>query len=405
MSSVTEAPIEAAGPPARWADPLGCLRGDASGLFNVRLPGEDDPRRADVRAWIAENPQPTPKELYEAGYMVPHFPPPYGLGASPTQVLIIDEELRHAGIRRPPNWQLVRGYVGPLILQAGTPQQIDRHLRRMLMAEERWCQLFSEPEAGSDLASLTTRAERDGDAFVINGVKTWSSGAERSDFGLLVARSKASENKHRGISLLIVPMDAPGISMQPVYNTRGFAGWNMVYFDDVRIPDTNLLGTEDDGWATTRTVLANERLSMSSNEGLVWGNGPSFEELLAHAQDLHSRRPLPRHVTSRIAAGYVQAVALHVMRMQALGSVGQDKIADVVPEVRRTLIDDHGQQMIELWRDLSGPAGVWETPVPDDPTSEAFSASYHLGRAVTIGGGTAQIQRNILAERHLGMPR
>lgn len=391
--------------PARWSDPLGRLRGESSGLFNVRLPAEDDPRRHEVRDWIARNPEPSPVALYEAGYMVPHFPPPYGRSAEPAEVLIIDEELRHAGIERPPNAQLVRGYVGPLILQAGTPHQIEKYLRRMLTTEDRWCQLFSEPEAGSDLASLTTRAERDGDSFVVNGVKTWSSRAQFADYGLLVARSRPTESKHRGISLLIVPMDAPGITMHPVYNVRGEPAWNMVYFDDVRIPDTNLVGIEDDGWATTRTVLANERLSMSSNEGLVWGNGPSFEELLEYARTLHARHPLSSATSQRLASGYIQAIALHVMRMQALGSVGQDKTAGIVPEVRRTLIDDHGQQMIELWRDLSGPCGVWETPEPEDATGALFAAFYHLGRAVTIGGGTAQIQRNILAERALGMPR
>jgi 3-oxochol-4-en-24-oyl-CoA dehydrogenase len=404
MSSVENwAPV--GGAPARWTDPLGRIRGEASGLFNVRLPSDDDPRRAEVRAWIADNPQPTPVELYEAGYMVPHFPPPWGRGASPAEVLIIDEELRHAGIARPPTAQLVRGYVGPLILQAGTPDQIERYLRRMLTTEDRWCQLFSEPEAGSDLASLTTTAGRDGDSFVVNGVKTWSSGAERSDYGLLVARSQVTDSKHRGISLLIVPMNTPGISMRPVHNVRGDSAWNMVYFDDARIPDTNLVGVENDGWATTRTVLANERLSMSSNEGLVWGNGPSFEELLDYAQTLDEQRPLSRSLTRRLADGYIQAIALHVMRMQALGSVGQDRIAGIVPEVRRTLIDEHGQQMIELWRDLSGPRGVWENPEPEDPTATSFSFFYPLGRAVTIGGGTAQIQRNILAEVHLGMPR
>jgi alkylation response protein AidB-like acyl-CoA dehydrogenase len=403
MSSLAN--LEVTGAPARWTDPLGRLRGEASGLFNVRLPGDEDPRRAEVRAWIAGNPDPTPVELYEAGYMVPHFPPPFGTSAEPAEVLIIDEELRHAGIRRPPNSQLVRGYVGPLILQAGTQEQIDTYLRRMLTTEDRWCQLFSEPEAGSDLASLTTRAERDGDSFVVNGVKTWTSGAERSAYGLLVARSQQTDSKHKGISLFIVPMDAPGISMQPVHNVRGDNAWNMVYFDDVRLPEGNLIGIENDGWKTTRTVLQNERLSMSSNDGLVWGNGPSFEELLSYGQALHARRPLSRALTGRLAEGYVQAIALHVMRMQALGSVGQDKIAGIVPEVRRTLIDDHGQQMIELWRDLSGPRGGWETPEPEDPTAQAFSAFYHLGRAVTIGGGTAQIQRNILAETRLGMPR
>lgn len=402
--------------PPVWEDnEFGRPRGEASTLFNLRLPGDDDPRRAEVRSWLAEHPDPTPTELYEEGYMVPAWPEPYGRNAGAAEVLIIDEELRRAGIVRPGQGQMVRGYIGPLILQYGTAQQIKKHLRRMLAFEERWCQLFSEPEAGSDLASLVTRAQLDGDHYVVNGVKSWSSSADRADHGLLLARTSRGERKHQGISLFILDMQTPGVQLDPVWDVNGNRGWNMTYFEDVRIPVENLIGAQDEGWGITRNVLANERLSMSSMAGLVWGFGPSFEDLMHYARRVHDVQPLTTDLRERLAQGFIEATALHVMRMQALGNVGQARTTDMVPEVRRTLIDDNGQSMLEFWRDLHGASGVLDHPglLSDSTTgSEALTAlteifvdSYPRSRVVTIGGGTGEIQRNILAEYVLGLPR
>ena len=399
--------------PPVWDDPeLGKPRGDASTLFNLRLPGDDDPRRQEVRRWLVENPDPTPLELYEAGYMVPAWPEPYGRGASGTEVLIIDEELRNAGIVRPEQGQRVRGYMGPLILNHGTPEQIEKYLVRMLSFEDRWCQLFSEPEAGSDLASLTTRAELQEDHYVVNGAKTWASGADHSEYGLLLARTSRGDRKHQGISLFILDMSTPGIHLDPVYNVNGHRGWNIAYFDDVRVPVENRIGPQDDGWAITRNVLANERLSMSSLAGLIWGMGPTFEDMLTYARQIQEVQPLAHDVRERLAQGFIEATALHVMRVQALGSVGQARSTDLVPEVRRTLIDDNGQSMLELWRDLHGASGVLNRPphLDDVPgaspvLTDAFTEAYPRSRVVTIGGGTGEIQRNILAEYVLGLPR
>ncbi|WNI19000.1 acyl-CoA dehydrogenase family protein [Actinacidiphila sp. ITFR-21] len=378
-------------------------RGESTTLFNVRLPGDDDPRRQAVRRWLQEHPRPSGPELLDAGYMVPHWPRPWGIDASGGHVLVIDEELRRAGVTRP-DFPLSRGYVGPLVLEVGTPAQIDRYLRPMLTGEEVWCQLFSEPEAGSDLASLTTRAERDGTDYVVNGTKIWTTHGHLSQYGLLLARTSAEGAKHQGISVFICPMDHPAVTLHPIHNMEGEHKWNMVYFNDLRLPAENLLGVENDGWPMARRVLANERMQMSSLDGLAWGHGPSYTDLLRYARAAYGGKPLPDDLRQRITDGYTQALSLHVMRVQALGRVGYRPETGVVPEVRRTLADDHGQRMLELWRDLHGAAGVVLAP-GDDPAGLPFAENYFYARALTIGGGTAQIQRNVLAERVLGMPR
>jgi alkylation response protein AidB-like acyl-CoA dehydrogenase len=319
--------------------------------------------------------------------MVPHWAPPWGLDASASDLVIINSELERAGVQRP-DYKLARDFVGPLIMASGTGEQRDRYIRPMLTGEEIWCELFSEPEAGSDLASLTTRATRDGDDYLISGVKTWTSQGHLAAFGLLLARTDPGAAKHRGISCFICPMDAPGLTLQPVYSMEGEHKWNLVYLDDVRLSRRDLVGAENAGWQAARQVLANERMSMSAESGLAWGHGPSFADLLRLAQSLGAAGSLSPGQRGRLAAGYAQAVALQVMRMQTLG-------------------DEHGQAMLELWRDLYGPAGV--ALYPDgrgaDPGADEFADLYFFARALTLGGGTAEIQRNVLAERILGLPR
>jgi alkylation response protein AidB-like acyl-CoA dehydrogenase len=317
--------------------------------------------------------------------------------------LIIDEELRRAGVRRP-QFSLSRGYVGPLILDLGTPEQIERFLRPMLTGDEVWCQLFSEPEAGSDLASLTTSATRDGSQYSVNGVKIWTSQAHLAQFGLLLARTSSDRPKHNGLSLFICPMDSAGMTLQPIHNMEGERKWNMVYFSDVRLPADYLVGTENEGWYAAQRVLSNERMQMSAEQGLAWGKGPSYEDLLKYAQARSVGGRLPDHLISRVAEGYIQAVALHVMRMKALGGGEGLPLTTIAPEARRALADSHGQQMLEVWRDLHGSAGVALSPVGEEE-AKPFVDNYFYARALTIGGGTAEIQRNILAERVLGLPR
>jgi 3-oxochol-4-en-24-oyl-CoA dehydrogenase len=380
----------------------------AAELFQLRLPPPDDPRREEIRRWLDEHPQPTGADLLDAGYMVPHWPKPWGLGASASDVVIINSELKRAGVSRP-EYKLARDFVGPLVVAAGTAEQRDRYLRRMLTGEEIWCELFSEPEAGSDLASLTTRATPapDGDGFVISGVKTWTSHGHLSDFGLLLARTDPEAPKHRGISCFICPMDAPGVTIKPIRNMEGRHKWNMVYLDNVRLSRQDLIGTENEGWQAARQVLANERMSMSADIGLGWGSGPGYADLLELAKSAAADHELTAQQRGRLAAGYARELALHVMRMQSLGHLSHEQHGEVIPEVRRALSDEQGQAMFELWRDLYGPAGAALYPLGQghDPLSDEFAYWYFYARALTLGGGTAEIQRNVLAERILGLPR
>jgi alkylation response protein AidB-like acyl-CoA dehydrogenase len=165
---------------------------------DFEMPADDDPRRKELREWLADHPTPSGRELAEAGYVVPHWPPPWGLGADPIHQLIVDEELARAGVRRPVN-PIGIGWAGPTILYGGSEAQQQRYLLPLLAGEEFWCQLFSEPGAGSDLANLGTRALRDGDEWVVNGQKIWTSGAQFARFGILLARTDPDAPKHKGI--------------------------------------------------------------------------------------------------------------------------------------------------------------------------------------------------------------
>ena len=247
------------------------------------FPADNDPRRLEIRDWISKNPDPTANELVNAGYVVPHWPEPWGISAEPMHQLIIDEELRKARISRPAN-PIGIGWAGPTILAAGTDEQKERFLPNILNGKDFWCQLFSEPDAGSDLANLSTRAIRDGDEYVVNGSKIWSSGAHLSSFGILIARTNPDAPKHQGISYFICPMDLPGISMEPIVDMTTAHSFNQVFFDDVRLPAELLVGEEGEGWRLARMTLANERVSLSAG-GSLWGDGPSADTLLNLIKD------------------------------------------------------------------------------------------------------------------------
>ncbi|MFM8847379.1 MAG: acyl-CoA dehydrogenase family protein, partial [Actinomycetota bacterium] len=245
--------------------------------MDFQMPAVDDPRRVAVREWIAANPRPSPRVLAESGYVAPHWPSPYGHDADPIHQLIIDDELSKAGIRRPAN-PIGIGWAGPTILYAGSDEQKSRYLTRLLSGEDFWCQLFSEPGSGSDLANLGTRAVRDGDEYVVNGQKIWTSGAQHAKYGILIARTDPDAPKHKGVSYFICPMDTPGIEIRPIKEMTGASTFNEVFFTDARIPVENLVGAENEGWRLAKVTLGNERVSLSTG-GVLWGSGPTALEM------------------------------------------------------------------------------------------------------------------------------
>ncbi|MEX2393456.1 MAG: acyl-CoA dehydrogenase family protein [Actinomycetota bacterium] len=360
----------------------------------------EDERRQKVRSWFEANPSPSGRALAEAGYVAPHWPQPWGLEADPIHQLIIDTELRRAKVARPGN---VIGIVwaGPTILYAGNSEQKERYLFPILSGEEIWCQLFSEPGAGSDLANLSTRAVRDGDHYVVNGQKVWTSLAHFSKFGILIARTDANAPKHLGISYFICPMDLPGIEVRPIVEMTGSHMFNEVFFDDVRIPAANLVGEEGRGWEYGKVTLANERVSLSG-EGALWGRGPTAVDLV----DLVRERGGVSDATlrQRLAKVYIESELLGIIRMRTLLAKLKGHQPGPEASVRKGIADDHGQHIMELAKDLAGTDGLLANAGPLGPDNGEWSHGYLFARALTIGGGTSEVQRNIIAERVLGLP-
>ena len=385
------------------------------------LPPEDDPRRRAVRAWLEANPRPTGRQLAAAGYVAPQWPPPWGLDADPIHQLIIDDELDRAGVHRPGGIGI--GWAAPTLLVAGTAEQQQRFLPGILSGEDRWCQLFSEPEAGSDLAGLSTRAERDGDEYVVTGSKIWSSGAHQSRYGILIARTDPDVPKHRGISYFVCPMDLPGITLRPIVDMTTAHAFNQVFLDGVRLAASLRVGDEGAGWRLAKVTLSNERVMLSSS-GSLWGSGPSAAMLLDLVRaDGGVADPRLRQ---RLAAVHCEAEVLRLNRLRTLSAGLAGRTPGPEASIQKVMADEHGQHVMALAKDLAGAAGMLEGsgPAGDLPESARTGATevnvrrdlfpgvepiWHYGflfaPALTLGGGTFAIQRNIVAEMVLGLPR
>lgn len=386
------------------------------------IDGVDDPARSVVRAWLADHPDPTGRELAEAGYVAPHWPQPYGLGATPIAQLVIDQELKTAGVRRPQN-AIGIGWAGPTILHGGNDAQKNRYLLPMLAGEEIWCQMFSEPDAGSDLAALSTRAERDGDEYIVNGSKIWTSGGHYSKFGILLARTDPDVSKHRGISYFICPTDLPGLTMTPVVDMTTAHSFNQVFFDDVRIPASLRVGEEGDGWRLAKVTLSNERVQLSAS-GSLWGAGPSTHHLLDLVRA--GATVTDRVLRQDIARLHCEAEVLRLNRLRTLSSRLAGKTPGPEASIQKIMADEHGQKVMALAKRLTGTAGMLagsgpagELPLAAQTGATEINADdqqfldvdpvWHYGfmfsPALTLGGGTFAVQRNIVAEKVLGLPR
>ena len=343
--------------------------------------------------------------------MAPHWPAPWGLGADATHQLIVDEELRRAGVRRPEN-TIGIGWAGPTILYAGTTAQKERYLLPLLAGEEIWCQLFSEPGAGSDLASLATRAVLDGDEWVVEGQKVWTSYAHAAQFGILLARTEPEAPTPPGHLLLHLPDGRPGGHVRPLVDMTGTHTFNEVFLDEVRLPADSLVGRRGQGWSLAKVTLGNERVSLSGS-GALWGMGPTAADLV----DLVRRSggtvdPLMRQ---RLARLWAEGEVLRLLRLRTVSAAVAGTEPGPEASVRKALADAHGQHVMALAHDLAGARGMLagagpfadQSPVGADTgvTPDAmWGYGFLFAPALTIGGGTSEVQRNIIAERTLGLP-
>jgi alkylation response protein AidB-like acyl-CoA dehydrogenase len=361
--------------------------------MDLELPPEGDVRREWVRSWLRAHPAPSDRDLAEAGLVAPHWPAPWGRGADAVEQLVIDDELHRAGVRRPRNLIGI-GWAGPTILLAGTPEQQARYLPPLLAGEEIWCQLFSEPDAGSDLAALTTRAERDGDTWVVSGRKIWTSMAERAAFGILLARTGRGDRPQDGITYFVCPMETPGITVRPIVEMTGSALFNEVVLDDVRIPAANVVGQPGDGWRLAKLTLANERVSLSG-EGALWGMGPDARALISRVRAAGGEDdPVLRQ---RLAAVHAEGEVLRWLRLRMVSAAVRGRPPGPESSVRKALADAHGQRVMGLVKDLAGASGMLAG-------STEWDYGFLFAPALTIGGGTAEVQRNVIGERVLGLP-
>ncbi|MDE3064757.1 MAG: acyl-CoA dehydrogenase family protein [Acidobacteriota bacterium] len=376
----------------------------AAALDTAEQVDEQDPRRVEIRRWLSEHRDAGWRELAEAGLVAPHWPAPWGRGAGPADQLLIDDELARAGVSRPIN-PIGIGWAGPTILYAGTPEQQARWLPGILSGEEFWCQLFSEPDAGSDLASLSTTARRDGDEWVVTGQKVWTSYAHIAKWGILLARTGSEGAPQRGISYFVCPMGAPGVSVRPIVDMTGDHAFNEVFLDSVRLPADHLIGQVNDGWRLAKVTLGNERVSLSG-EGALWGRGATAADLV----DLVRERQVSHGDLERdeLVRCWSVGEILRLLRLRLLDAAIAGREPGPEASVRKALADDHGQEVMDLAHRLAGTAGMVRGRGPGGVGgAEGESWTYGLlySRALTIGGGTSEVQRNIIAEKVLGLPR
>jgi len=353
--------------------------------------------REEVRAFAASLPEEQKARrvaLADAGHLVPHWPAPWGRGANPVDQLVIDQELTAAGVVRPD--LVIGGWAAPTIVAHGTAEQQERFVRPTLHGDISWCQLFSEPGAGSDLAGLQTKAEKVEGGWRITGQKVWTSVAQRADWGILLARTSGTgrgSDRHKGISYFLLDMKAPGIDIRPLRELTGHAMFNEVFLDEVFVPDDCLVGEVDGGWKLARTTLANERVAMSSGSPL----GRGIEDVLGDVAALGGMDPALRDRVGHLVCEAV-GQALLGFRTTLRQISGADPGS--ASSVRKLVGMSHQQDVAELRFDLLGLTGLARE---DD--ADAIVGSMLQTRCLTIAGGTTQVLKNVAAERILGLPR
>ncbi|WP_280496179.1 acyl-CoA dehydrogenase family protein [Nocardia asiatica] len=324
--------------------------------------------------------------LVEAGLVMPHWPRPYGRAADPMTGLVISEELRRAGLAAPD--LAIGGWAVPTLLQHGTPEQIERFAWPTLRGEVVWCQLFSEPEAGSDLAALRTTAKKVDGGWVLRGQKVWTSLGDKANWAICLARTDPDAPKHRGITYFLVDMHAAGLEIRPLVQITGEARFSEVFLDDVFVPDDCVVGALNNGWKIARSTLATERVAMGGN-----GIGPVVEELIAKSP---ATGPGAELVNDRLGGFVAEAVAGLLLEQRAAVKLLKGGDPGAQSSVRKLVGVRHRQAVAEFAVETAGPSGAQD--------SEAVK-EFLLTRCLSIAGGTEQILLTVAGERILGLPR
>ncbi len=361
------------------------------------IEGAPDPARiARAKSWQ--------RKVYEAGYLALGWPREYGgQGADVMRQTIVNEELVRA---RAPQFIGAMGMqmVGPTLIAHGTDAQKQTYLPAILRAEEIWCQGYSEPGSGSDLASLRTRAEIDGDDFVVNGQKIWTSGAQYADRMFCLVRTDPDAPKHRGISYLLIDMKSPGVTVRPLVQMTGDPGFNEVFFEDVRVPRANLVGQLHDGWTVANATLLHERNMLASTTRTQM----LLQNLLRVART-RTRNGKPAAADPLIRQRLADlAIRVETMKLEAfrqLTDTLRKRPPGINASVNKLVTCELNHQLARAALEILGDYGWLGKKDPRVADAGTWPNDYMFALGLIIGGGTAQVQKNIIAERGLGMPR
>jgi alkylation response protein AidB-like acyl-CoA dehydrogenase len=334
--------------------------------------------------------------LYEGGWGAITWPVEYGgRGESTWRQTIFNQEAANYDVSTGV-FAVGIGMCGPTLIAHGSDEQKHRYLPAMLRGEEVWCQLFSEPDAGSDLAGLKTRAVRDGDQFVVNGQKVWTSGAQHSDWAILIARTNADVPKHKGITYFLVDMATPGIEVRPLRQITGYAHFNEVFLTDVAIPVDNVVGTVDNGWTVTHTTMSNERTLIGGA-----GQGITADQVVDLAR--RGGRSTDPLVRQDIAAFYTRVQLLRFMNYRIQTALSHGRMPGPEASTTKLFVSQHMSLTGDLLMELTGAGGMLAgKDAIDDGAWETAFLNQWMSK---LGGGTDNIQRNSLGERVLGLPR
>ncbi len=385
------------GPTSAWRTAVSRLGIDGvRRRLAVELPAEAAEFRGPLREFLASldglDDKARRVAIADAGYLAPHWAPPWGRAAGAVEQLVIDEEFRTAKVRRP--HLQIAGWALPTIIEHATDAQKEKYVGPTLHGDLVWCQLFSEPGAGSDLASLSTKAEKTDGGWLVTGQKVWTSMAKQATHGMLLARTSpiADGDRHAGISYFLLDMTTPGIDIRPLREITGQEMFNEVFLDEVFVPDDCLVGDVGDGWRLARTTLVNERVSMASGSSF----GVGVEGLLRRLQDSATDAVVLDRLGALVSEA--QALALLGLRGNLRALAGSEKGSE--SSVRKLVAAEHDQRVQEFGLELLGSEGA---------TATGDAAIWGMGllgsRCLTIAGGTSEVQRNVIAERILGLPR
>ena len=376
--------------------------------------------RAEVRQWLTANARPKQtdagrpsqaeryedakrwyKNVAEAGFACLDWPKEYG-GAGLSQIHKVIWSQEVANYAEPDGYFVIGiGNCGPAIMHFASEQQKQHLLPRMASAEDVWCQMFSEPSAGSDVAGLRTSAVKQGDKWVVNGQKIWTSGAQHSDYGVILCRTDTEVSKYRGMTMFYIDMHQPGVDVKPIKQMDGDAHFNEVFFNDVRIPDSQRIGAEGDGWKVSLTTLMNERLAVGDPPGL------DFDQIFEASKEIEVEDGLAvknSEVRQKMADWYIQSRGLQYTKYRSMTALSKGQTPgpelSISKLVTASKMQDVSSYALDLM-DMSGMVHQDQNPI----LKNLFQNGYFFSAAMRIAGGTDEVLRNIIAERVLGLPQ